>query len=108
VAERRLGRANAHVVCVGRPGHGAVVAAVSSRRRDRVVNGIYRELKESAQGQFGGANPALLAIRLLDLTMPQLRELASKGLGNFGAISNRLFARGLPRTFIRGGVCVAS
>jgi hypothetical protein len=93
VAERRLGRANAHVVCVGRPGHGAVVAVVSSRRRDRVVKGIYRELKESAQGQFGGANPALLAIRLLDLTMPQLRELASQGPGNFGAISNRLFAR---------------
>jgi hypothetical protein len=93
VAERRLGRANTHVVCVGRPGHGAVVCAVSSRRPDRVVDGIYRELKESAQGQFGGTNPALLAIRILDLTMAQLRELASEGPGSFGVISNRLFAR---------------
>ncbi len=94
VAERQLGRANAHVVCVGRTGHGAVVAAVSSQRCDRVVDGIYRLLKESAQGgQFGGTNPALLATRLLDLTMAQLRELASQGPGSFGAISNRLFAR---------------
>jgi hypothetical protein len=93
VAERRLGRANSHLVCVGRPGRGAVICAVSSGRPDRLVDGIYRELKESAQGQFGGRNPALLAIRLLDLTMAQLRELASDGSGSFGAISNRLFAR---------------
>jgi hypothetical protein len=93
VAERRLGRANAHVVCVGRPGHGAVVSVVSSGRPDRVVDGIYRQLKESAQGQFGGTNPALLAIRLLDLTRAQLRGLASEGSSKFGAISNRLFAR---------------
>ena len=49
-----------------------------------MVEGICWELKESAQGQFGGANPALLAIRLLDLTSPNfvtshLKDLAISG-----------------------------
>ena len=47
-------------------------------------------MKASAEGQFGGANPALLAIRLLDLTMAQLRELTS---GQLGAIWNRMACR---------------
>jgi hypothetical protein len=86
----RLGHANSHVVCLGSPGQVAVIAAVSSRKPDKVVDGIYRALKASAEGQFGRANPALIAVRLLDLTMPQLSELAS-GPSKLGAISNRLF-----------------
>jgi hypothetical protein len=90
-AQRWLGRSNAHAICMGRPGEAAVVAAVSSRKPDRVADGIYRALKQSAERQFSGTRPALLAIRLLDLTMVQLRELASNPSGGLGAICNRLF-----------------
>jgi len=84
----RLGHPNSNVICHGNLQQGAaVVVAASSRKPDRVVDGIYRAMKASAEGQFGGANPALLAIRILDLTMAQLRELTS---GRLGAISNRL------------------
>jgi hypothetical protein len=91
-AERQFGRANGNVICVGRPADAAVIAAVSSRRPDQVVDGIYRALKESAHRQFSGTNPALLAIRLLDLTMAHLRELASQRSGKLGILANRLFA----------------
>jgi hypothetical protein len=56
-----------------------------------VVDGIYRALKASAEGQFGGTNAALLAIRLLDLTMAQLHDLGA-GSNKLADISNRLFA----------------
>jgi hypothetical protein len=87
----RLGRVNREVVCLGsREEHAAVVAIVSSREPDKVAEGIYRALKESAAGQFSGTNPVLLATHLQDLSPHQLRELAS-GPSALGAISNRLF-----------------
>lgn len=92
IAERRLGRTNPHMIVVGRPQSGAVIVTISSRKPDRVVDGIYRALKHSAEGQFGGSNPALLAVRLLDLTPAELHELASVGPTKLEAISNRLFA----------------
>jgi hypothetical protein len=79
-AIRRLGRTNVNVICVGRPRRTtAVIVAVSSRKPDKVEDGIYRALKDSAAGQFSGNDPVLLACRLLDLTMVQLRDLASTG-----------------------------
>jgi hypothetical protein len=90
IAER-LGRINKHLICLGSPhDRAAVVAIVSSRKDDRVADGIYRALKQSAEGQFGGTNPALLAINLLEVTTGQLRELAS-GPSALRVISNRLF-----------------
>lgn len=90
IAER-LGRMNKHVVCLGSPEQrAAVVAIVSSRKDDRVADGVYRALKQSAERQFGGTNPALLAINLLDVTTGQLHELAS-GPSALGTISSRLF-----------------
>jgi hypothetical protein len=90
IAER-LGRANQHLVWLGSPDQrAAVIAFVSSRKPDKVVDGIYRALKKSADGQFSGTNPALLATNLLDLTPNQLRELAS-GPSALRDISNRLF-----------------
>ncbi len=91
LVERRLGRANPHAIWIGGP-EAAVVVAVSSRKPDKVVDRIYRTLKESAEGQFGGMNPALVAIRLLDLTMEQLHELASDASGKLGTVCHRLFA----------------
>jgi hypothetical protein len=94
-----LGHPNSNAM--GRGNHrqrAAAVVVVSSRKPDKVVDGIYRAMKASAEGQFSGANPALLAIRILDLTMAQLRELTS---GQLGAISNRLL-RGERRSHLLG------
>src|SRR5262249_44539706 len=94
-----LGHPNSNAM--GRGNHrqrAAAVVVVSSRKPDKVVDGIYRAMKASAEEQFSGANPALLAIRILDLTMAQLRELTS---GQLGAISNRLL-RGERRSHLLG------
>jgi hypothetical protein len=91
IAER-LGRTYRHVHWFGSPNEqAAVVAIVSSREPDQVVDYIYRQLKKSAERQFSGANPALVAANLLDLTSEQLRELAS-GPSELGNIANHLFA----------------
>jgi hypothetical protein len=100
VAER-LERKNQHRIWLGSPERrAAVVAVVSSREPDKVADGIYRALKKSAEGQFSGSNPALLAANLLDLTPGQLHELAS-GPSSLGAIANRLF-RGERREHLFG------
>jgi hypothetical protein len=89
IAER-LGRKNQNRIWLGSPERrAAVVAIVSSREPDKVADGIYRALKKSAEGQFSGSNPALLAANLLDLTPGQLHELAS-GPSALKEIANRL------------------
>jgi hypothetical protein len=91
IAER-LGRTNPHFHWFGSPDdQAAVVAIVSSRKPDEVADGIYRQLKRSADRQFSGSKPALLATNLLDISPDQLRDLAS-GPSALGAISDRLFA----------------
>jgi hypothetical protein len=98
---KRLGRTNQHLIWLGSPERqAAVVAIVSSREPDKVADGIYRALKKSAEGQFSGSNPALLAANLLDLTSGQLHELAS-GPSALGGIANRLF-RGERREHLFG------
>jgi hypothetical protein len=100
IAER-LGRKNQHLIWLGRPERqAAVVAIVSSREPDKVSDGIYRALKKSAEGQFSGSNPALLAANLLDLTPAQLNELAS-GPSALAEVANRLF-RGERREHLFG------
>jgi hypothetical protein len=85
------GNANPHAMSVHRPGEGAVVIAIESNRPDKVVEGIYRALKDSAERQFTRTRPALLAVRLTDLTNNQLLGLTSREHG-LAAISSRLFA----------------
>ena len=57
---------------------------------DTVGDGIYRALKKSAEEQFSGTIPALLAANLLDLTSGQLKELAS-GPSVLAEIASRPF-----------------
>jgi hypothetical protein len=87
-----FGSANAHAISMHRPGTAAVVAVIQSKRPDKVLDGIYRPLRSSAENQFSGSNPALLAVRLTDLTSPQLHELAADHANGLGAICNRLFS----------------
>ncbi len=81
-----------HVMSVHRPHEVAVVVIVESQRPDKVLQGIYRSLKDSAARQFTRTRPALLALRLIDLTHTQLLELAVQQEHGLSAIANRLFA----------------
>jgi hypothetical protein len=98
---------DSHAISMHRPGAGAVVAAIQSERTSRVLDGIYRSLKLSAEHQFSRKNPALLAVRLMDLTSPQLDQLAAEESNGLGGICNRLFA-GLTRGHLYGVAFLAA
>lgn len=81
---------NPHAISIHRPGEAAVVITIDSDRPDRVVEGIYRSLKASAERQFTRTRPAVLAVRLTDLTDSQLLGLVGREHG-LAAIAHRLF-----------------
>jgi len=56
-------------------GDACVVVEVHSRESDSLVKRIYRVAKESAQKQFSHTRPALIALKLGELTSRQIREL---------------------------------
>ncbi len=67
---------NKNMLTLFRPQQGAVVVAIESAQSDRVIDGIYRQLKDSAKNQFSGKRPASLFVYLADLTETQLTNLA--------------------------------
>jgi hypothetical protein len=87
-----FGNANPHAISLHRPREAAIVAVIESEKPDKVVDGVYRSLKDSAQRQFTGQRPALLAVRLTDLTKAHLDELAAQDRNGLAVIANRLFA----------------
>lgn len=72
----RFGKGNPHLFVLYRPGERAVVIVVESRKPDRVLRGLMRELKESAKTQFTAERPGILVVQLLDLSAAELLELA--------------------------------
>jgi hypothetical protein len=72
------------------PGIGAVVIVIESGRQDRVVDGIYRQLKDSALSQFSGNRPAVLCVRLRDINADQLTAVAGEEMNGLGRIATRL------------------
>ncbi len=76
VRERTGGR-DTHMMCMGSPGRRALVIEVQSRERDDVLDGMRRQLKRAAGGQFSGRRPAFLAVQLRDLTSQQMLDLAN-------------------------------
>jgi hypothetical protein len=73
-----FGNANPYAISHHRPREAAIVAVIESEKPDKVIDGVYRALKDSAQRQFTGQRPALLAVRLTDLTKAHLDELAAR------------------------------
>ena len=75
-----LGRAmnidNAHALLNWQPGQGAIVVHVQSSKPDRVLDEIFRTLKDDAKRQFSGRLPGFLCVHLADVTKDQLKELA--------------------------------
>lgn len=88
----QFGLENVNAVCDWQPGHGAVIVSMQSIAKDRVVNGVYQQLKDSAQKQFSSRRPAMLCVQLREITGPQLRDLAKEPLNGLAAIATRLFS----------------
>jgi hypothetical protein len=81
-----------NAACNWQPGRGAVILSMQSSKKNNVVDGIYRQLKDSAERQFSSRRPALLCIHLREVTGPQLRELAGEPVNGLAAIATRLFS----------------
>jgi hypothetical protein len=71
-------------------GSGAVIVVMQSERPDRVIDGIYRQLKDSAGRQFSGERPAVLCVRLREINASQLVNLANGKTNGLAMIATRL------------------
>jgi hypothetical protein len=75
-ARQQLGADNTSVLALVRPRQKAIVVVAESRRPDRVLRGITRQLKDAAQTQFSRTRPAVLAVQFVDLSAGEMLELA--------------------------------
>jgi hypothetical protein len=66
-----------------------MILSMQSSKKDNVVDGIYRQLKDSAERQFSSRRPALLCVHLREVTGSQLRELAREPVNGLAAIATR-------------------
>jgi hypothetical protein len=57
------------------PGRQALVLAIESRKPDRVLAGIRRQLRDTAEDQFGGERPGIICVQFHDLSADELQEL---------------------------------
>jgi hypothetical protein len=83
------------------PGSNAVIMVMESEKPDRIVDGIYRQLKGSAGRQFSGKRPAVLCARLRDIDARQLVNLANDRTNGLALIATRLL-RSETRSHIAG------
>ena len=72
-----FGVEQAHILANWRPGRAAVVVHFQSRKADRMLDELYKHLKDDSKRQFSGKLPAFLCVHLADLTEEQLLELAN-------------------------------
>lgn len=72
----RTGRSNSNLMILFSPKMRTVILSVVSEKSDEVLDGMRRQLREAAKGQFSKTRPAILAVQLHDLTVDQLVNLA--------------------------------
>jgi hypothetical protein len=94
-------RENLNAVTHYVPGSDAVIMVMESEKPDRIVDGIYRQLKGSAGRQFSGKRPAVLCVRLRDIDAQQLVNLANDRTNGLALIATRLL-RAETRSHIAG------
>lgn len=75
--EKRLGVSNKHLFCLFEPQKGAVVVVVHSSKPDKVLTGIYRQIKDSSRDQLTGSRPGLMCVHLEDVSGTDLIDLAN-------------------------------
>jgi hypothetical protein len=90
--ESSFGLQNVNAVSIWQPGHGIAIVVVKSQKADHMADGIYAQLKSSAESQFSGTRPAFLCAQLRAITAPELRELAQDPRNGLSAIATRLFS----------------
>ena len=83
---------NVHAVFSWNHRKGAAILVVRSACADRVVDGIYRQLKSSAESQFSGQRPAMLCVQLRAVSALQLRNIADGSPNGLALIATRLFS----------------
>ncbi|WP_433704453.1 hypothetical protein [Paraburkholderia sacchari] len=71
----RTGRSNANLIIMFSPGQRALILSLASEKQDEVLDGMRRQLRDAAKGQFTGTRPAMLAVQLHALTADQLINL---------------------------------
>lgn len=71
----RTGRSNANLMILFSPSKRAVILSLASAKQDEVLDGMRRQLRDAAKGQFSGTRPAMLAVQLHALTADQLISL---------------------------------
>jgi hypothetical protein len=84
---------NVNAVYRASTGKGVAILVIQSARPDRVVEGIYRQLRESANFQFSGSRPAVLCVQLRAMNAAQLQNVAEEPRNGLAAIATRLFGR---------------
>ena len=81
---QRCGVTNGNALAYFRPSQSAIVIVVESTEKDRVLDGMQRQLLKSAKRQFSSDLPAILSCHLVDLNQEQLLSLGdsdTEGLG---------------------------
>ena len=76
---RHFGVLNKCSLAYFRPKQSAIVVVVESKRNDKVLDGMQRQLLKAAKSQFSGDLPAMLCCHLVDVTEEQLLSLGNHG-----------------------------
>ncbi|PFH10965.1 hypothetical protein BCF11_3401 [Collimonas sp. PA-H2] len=69
-------RSNGNLMILFSPRRRVVILSLVSEKQDKVLDGMRRQLRDAAKGQFSGTRPAMLAVQLHALTADQLINLA--------------------------------
>lgn len=80
--EDQFGIADQNMMLLFSPQKRALLISVESEGDDATLKGIYRQLRESAKGQFSKVRPGMLAVQFLDLTSSELLELGQLDTSN--------------------------
>lgn len=68
---------NEHIMILGSSRGGKAFLSFRSQKPDMVLKGIYRAMKSKAERQFSKDRPAIICMRLMDLSNQEIEELAS-------------------------------
>src|SRR5262249_34819044 len=71
----KLGSTSPHLMNIFSPGRRALIVMIESRRADRVLAGIRRQLRDTAEDQFRGDRAGMICVQLQDLTSEELQSL---------------------------------
>jgi len=72
------------------PNRCALVIQIRSQKKDRVLDGIYRQLKTSSKKQFSKKRPSMMCARLLDISELEILNLSKARDTGLDVMTNQL------------------